>query len=71
MTYVAMESTGVYWKPVINILESGGFTLLVVNVQHVKYVPGHKTDKTDSEWICKLLRAGLLKGRFYPGQGAA
>lgn len=66
VTHVAMESTGMYWKPVINILESGGFTLLVVNVQHIKYVPGQKTDKTDSEWICKLLRAGLLKGSFIP-----
>lgn len=66
VTHVAMESTGVYWKPVINILESGGFTLLVVNAQHIKYVPGHKTDKKDSAWICKLLRAGLLKGSFIP-----
>ena len=64
MTHVAMESMGVLWKPVINILESGGFTLLVVNAQHIKYVPGHKTDKKDSAWICKLLRAGLLKGGF-------
>lgn len=66
VTHVAMESTGVYWKPVINILEPGGFTLLVVNAQHIKYVPGHKTDKKDSAWICKLLRAGLLKGSFIP-----
>ena len=66
VTHVAMESTGVYWKPVINILEDGGFTLLVVNAQHIKYVPGHKTDRKDSAWICKLLRAGLLKGSFIP-----
>lgn len=66
VTHVAMESTGVHRKPVINILESGGFTLLVVNAQHIKYVPGHKTDKKDSEWICKSLRAGLLKGSFIP-----
>lgn len=66
VTHVAMESTGVYWKPVINILESGGFSLMVVNAQHIKYVPGHKTDKKDSAWICKLLRAGLLKGSFIP-----
>ena len=66
VTHVAMESTGVYWKPVINILEPTGFTLLVVNAQHIKYVPGHKTDKNDSAWICKLLRAGLLKGSFIP-----
>ena len=68
ITHVAMESTGVYWKPVMNILEPGGFTILVVNARHIKYVPGHKTDKKDSSWICKLLRAGLLKGSFVPGQ---
>ncbi len=66
VTHVAMESTGVYWKPVLNILEPGGFTILVVNARHIKYVPGHKTDKKDSAWICKLLRAGLLKGSFIP-----
>lgn len=68
VTHVAMESTGVYWKPVMNILEPGGFTILVVNARHIKYVPGHKTDKKDSAWICKLLRAGLLKGSFVPGR---
>lgn len=66
VTHVAMESTGVYWKPVLNILETGGFTIMVVNARHIKYVPGHKTDKKDSAWICKLLRAGLLKGSFVP-----
>ena len=66
VTHVAMESTGVYWKPVFNILECEGLTLLVVNARHIKYVPGHKTDKKDSAWICKLLRAGLLKGSFVP-----
>jgi transposase len=66
VTHVAMESTGVYWKPVMNILEPGGFTIMVVNARHIKYVPGHKTDKKDSAWICKLLRAGLLKGSFIP-----
>lgn len=66
VTHVAMESTGVYWKPVLNILEPGGFTILVVNARHIKYVPGHKTDKKDSAWICKLLLAGLLKGSFIP-----
>lgn len=68
VTHVAMESTGVYWKPVMNILEPGGFTILVVNARHIKYVPGHKTDKKDSAWICKLLRAGLLKGSFVPAR---
>lgn len=68
VTHVAMESTGVYWKPVMNILETGGFTIIVVNARHIKYVPGHKTDKKDSAWICKLLRAGLLKGSFIPSR---
>lgn len=68
VTHVAMESTGVYWKPVMNILEPGGFTILVVNARHIKYVPGHKTDKKDPAWICKLLRAGLLKGSFDPSR---
>ena len=66
VTHVAMENTGVFWKPVFNILECEGLTLLVVNARHIKYVPGHKTDKKDSAWICKLLRAGLLKGSFVP-----
>lgn len=68
ITHVAMESTGVYWKPVLNVLEPGGFTILVVNARHIKYVPGHKTDKKDSAWICKLLQAGLLKGSFVPSR---
>ena len=68
VTHVAMESTGVYWKPVMNVLESGGFSIMVVNARHIKYVPGHKTDKKDSAWICKLLRAGLLKGSFIPSR---
>ena len=55
ITHMAMESTGVYWKPVINILEPGGFTILIVNASNIEYVPGHKTDKKDSAWICKLL----------------
>ena len=66
VTHVAMESTGIYWKPVLNILEPGGFSILIVNARHIKYVPGHKTDKKDSAWICKLLLAGLLKGSFVP-----
>ena len=68
VTHVAMESTGVYWKPVMNVLEPGGFSIMVVNARHIKYVPGHKTDKKDSAWICKLLRAGLLKGSFIPSR---
>ena len=66
VTHVSMESTGVYWKPVFNILEGYGLTILIVNARHIKYVPGHKTDKKDSAWICKLLLAGLLKGSFVP-----
>lgn len=65
VTHVAMESTGVYWKPVYYVLE-GYFELLVVNARHVKNVPGHKTDKSDSQWIAKLLLSGLLKPSFVP-----
>jgi transposase len=65
VTHVAMESTGVYWKPVYSVLE-GYFELLVVNARHIKNVPGHKTDKKDSEWIVKLLLSGLLKPSFVP-----
>jgi transposase len=65
---VAMESTGEYWKPVYTILEEGDFEVLVVNAQHLKAVPGRKTDIKDAEWIAKLLRHGLLKGSFIPPQ---
>lgn len=66
ITHVAMESTGVYWKPVYNILEPTGMKVWIVNARHIKYVPGHKTDKKDSAWICKLLLAGLLKPSYIP-----
>lgn len=66
ITHIAMESTGVYWKPVYNILEPTGITIWIVNARHVKNVPGHKTDKKDSRWLCKLLLAGLLKPSFIP-----
>jgi len=62
---VAMESTGVYWRPVFNILE-GGCEVLVVNAQHIKAVPGRKTDVGDAEWIADLLRHGLVRGSFVP-----
>jgi transposase len=62
---VAMESTGVYWKPIWNILE-GEFELCLVNAQHVKNVPGRKTDMKDCEWIAELLQHGLLRARFVP-----
>ena len=65
ITHIAMESTGVYWKPIFNILEED-FKILLVNAMHIKNVPGRKTDVLDSEWICKLLRTGLLKGSFIP-----
>jgi transposase len=65
VTHVAMESTGVYWKPVWNILE-GQFTLVLANAQHVKNVPGRKTDMKDSEWLAELLQHGLLAGSFVP-----
>jgi len=64
-THVAMESTGVYWKPIYNLLE-GHFEILVVNAQHIKAVPGRKTDVRDAEWIADLLQHGLLKGSFIP-----
>ena len=64
-THVAMESTGVYWKPIYNLME-GQFELLVVNAQHIKTVPGRKTDVKDAEWIADLLQHGLLKGSFIP-----
>ena len=60
-----MESTGVYWKPVWNIFE-GIFTVLLVNAQHVKAVPGRKTDAKDCQWIADLLQHGLLRGSFVP-----
>ena len=65
-THVAMESTGVYWKPIYNLLEDEGLELLVVNAQHIKTVPGRKTDVKDAEWIADLLRHGLLKGSYIP-----
>jgi len=64
-THVAMESTGVYWQPIYNLLEDQ-FTLLLVNAQHVKAVPGRKTDVRDCEWLAQLLEHGLLRGSFVP-----
>lgn len=65
VSHVAMEATGVYWKPVWAILEDD-FELLLVNARHVKQVPGRKTDVCDAEWLCQLLEAGLLKASFVP-----
>jgi transposase len=68
VSHVAMESTGEYWKPVFNILEHN-FEVLLVNAQHIKVVPGRKTDIKDSEWIAELLRHGLLRASFVPPLG--
>jgi transposase len=65
VSHVAMESTGVYWKPVFNIL-GGQFEVLVVNAEHLKKLAGRKTDVQDAEWIADLLRHGLLRGSFIP-----
>lgn len=66
-THVVMESTGVFWQPVYNVLEER-FTTWVVNAKHVKNVPGRKTDVKDSEWLAQLLRAGLLRPSFIPAR---
>jgi transposase len=65
VTDVAMESTGVYWKPVFHLLE-GRFAVMLVNAQHIKRVPGRKTDVQDAEWIAQLLQHGLLTPSFIP-----
>lgn len=65
VTHIVMESTGVYWKPVWHILE-GQFQLLLVNAQHVKAIPGRKTDRRDSAWLAQLLQHGLVRGSFVP-----
>ena len=65
VSHVAMESTGVYWKPVYNLLEEE-FALMVVNAAHIKRVPGRKTDVTDAQWIAQLLQHGLLRPSFIP-----
>jgi len=65
VTHVAMESTGSYWKPIWNVLEDR-FALVLANAQHVKRVPGRKTDVKDAEWLAELLRHGLIQGSFVP-----
>ena len=64
----AMESTGSYWKPVYNVMEAFGIEIIVVNAQHIKNVPGRKTDAKDSEWIAQLLQCGLLKPSYIPSR---
>ena len=65
-THVAMEATGVYWKPVWNILSDGTFELIVANAAHIKNVPGRKTDVNDATWIADLVACGLIKASFVP-----
>lgn len=65
VTKVAMESTGVYWKPIFNVLEEE-FEVILVNAKDLQHVPGHKTDVKDCQWIAQLLQHGLLKGSFIP-----
>jgi transposase len=67
VSHVAMESSGIYWRPVFNLLEEGR-TIILVNAQHMKAVPGRKTDVKDAEWIADLLRHGLLKASFIPSK---
>jgi len=67
-THVAMEATGVYWKPVWNILSEGKFELMVANAAHIKNVPGRKTDMNDAMWIADLLACGLIRASFVPEQ---
>lgn len=66
VTHAAMEATGVYWKPVWNVLEGCSLELLLINPQHVKALPGRKTDQKDAEWLADLLRHGLLRPSFIP-----
>jgi len=65
VTHVALESTGVYWKPVYYVLEDA-FTLLLINMVTLKHVPGRKTDVKDSAWLAQLLECGLLRGSLVP-----
>jgi transposase len=67
ISHIALESTGIYWRPVFNLLEEGR-TIILVNAQHMKAVPGRKTDVKDSEWLADLLRHGLLKASFIPAK---
>jgi transposase len=66
VTQVAMEATGVYWKPVWYVLETASFECLLANARHVKNLPGRKTDASDAAWLCQLLECGLMRGSFVP-----
>lgn len=63
-----MENTGSYWKPVYNIFEEEQIPIMVVNAQHIKVVPGRKTDVKDAEWIADLVRHGLVKASYIPNR---
>jgi transposase len=65
LTHTALESTGVYWKPVWHVLEDD-FQLILANAQHVRAVPGRKLDMSDAEWLAELLAHGLIRGSFVP-----
>jgi transposase len=65
-THIAMEATGIYWKPVWHILADGEFELILANAAHVKNVPGRKTDVTDAAWLAELLAHGLIRASFVP-----
>jgi transposase len=67
-THVAMEATGVYWKPVWSILSDGAFELVLANAAHIKNVPGRKTDVNDAAWIADLMACGLIKASFVPDE---
>lgn len=67
-THVVMESTASFWKPIYNLLETSDFQTTVVNAQHMKNVPGRKTDAKDAEWIAGLLRHGLLQPSYIPNR---
>jgi len=66
VTHIAMEATGVYWKPIWHILSDGDFTLLLANAAHVKNLPGRKTDVNDATWLADLLAHGLIRASFVP-----
>jgi transposase len=67
-THVAMEATGVYWKPVWHVLSDGDFPLVLANAAHVKSVTGRKTDVNDATWLADLLAHGLIRGSFVPDE---
>jgi transposase len=67
-THVALEATGVYWKPIWKILSDGAFALIVANAAHLKAVPGRKTDLNDAMWIADLMACGLVRASFVPDE---